>query len=68
MVTRLLDTIRGRRRAVDPACGMEVDPRDPPGGSTVHEGTTYYFCSRGCRLSFEEDPAGYLSGEKSEEM
>ena len=68
MVTRLLDAIRGRRRAVDPACGMEVDPRDQPGGSMQYEGATYYFCSRGCRLSFEEDPAGHLSGEKSEEM
>jgi len=68
MVTKLLDAIRGRRRAIDPVCGMEVDPRDPPGGSFVHAGTTYYFCGPGCRLSFQEDPEGYLSGEKREEM
>lgn len=68
----ILDTIRGvfggRRTAVDPACGMTVDRRSPPGGTAVHEGRTYHFCARGCRLSFEEDPAGYLSGDKREEM
>ena len=58
----------GRRTAADPCCGMTVDRRDPPGGAAVHEGETYYFCARGCRLSFEEDPASYLSGDKREEM
>ncbi|MCC6238095.1 MAG: YHS domain-containing protein [Dehalococcoidia bacterium] len=47
---------------------MEVDTGNPPGGSYEHEGTTYYFCGRGCRLEFEEDPKGYLSGEKKMEM
>ncbi len=65
---RLLEFLHRRGTAVDPACGMEVDTSNPPGGSTVHEGETYYFCARGCRLSFEEDPSGYLSGEKREEM
>ena len=68
----ILGTIRsvlgGRRSAVDPACGMTVDRRDPPGGTAVHGGETYYFCARGCRLAFEEDPAGYLSGDKREAM
>ena len=99
---------------------MDVDTKNPPGGSYEHEGTTYYFCGAGCpggvetihwgqvgaldargfnvgasdvchslgasmlegacpgalkrtelrpgRLGFEEDPASYLSGEKTEEM
>ena len=25
----------------------------------THEGRTYYFCSAGCRASFESDPARY---------
>ena len=25
-----------------------------------HDGVDYYFCGRGCRLDFEEDPARYL--------
>ena len=65
---RLLDLLRRRGPAIAPACGMEVDRADPPGGSTIHDGETYYFCARGCRLSFEEDPSAYLSGEKREEM
>jgi YHS domain-containing protein len=47
---------------------MDVDTKNPPGGSHEHEGTTYYFCGTGCRLEFQEDAAGYLSGEKKMEM
>ena len=25
-----------------------------------YDGETYYFCGRGCRLEFEEDPEKYL--------
>ena len=25
-----------------------------------HNGQTYYFCSRGCMLDFQDDPAKYL--------
>ena len=51
----------------DPVCGMSVDPATATYSSDFG-GTTYYFCSRGCRLDFEEDPVGYLSGEKKGEM
>jgi YHS domain-containing protein len=44
--------------AKDPVCGMEVD-RDTD-LKTEHDGETYYFCSRGCKLDFEEDPEKYL--------
>jgi len=42
----------------DPVCGMSVDP------ATASEradfgGSTYYFCSPGCRTKFERDPARY---------
>lgn len=26
---------------------------------TTHEGKTYYFCSDGCKKTFERDPAQY---------
>ena len=68
MVSRLFSFMRRSSTAVDPVCGMEVDTANPPGGSHEHEGMTYYFCGRGCRLEFQEDPAGYLSGEKKMEM
>ena len=69
MVSKVLDFLSGGdSTATDPCCGMDVDTKDPPGGSYEYEGTTYYFCGRGCRLGFEEDPQSYLSGEKTEEM
>ncbi len=68
MVSWLMGRIRGNRTAIDPVCGMEVDTRNAPGGSTQHNGVTYYFCGTGCRLEFEEDAEGYLSGKKKMEM
>jgi len=46
--------------AVDPVCGMKVDPAAPRGGSFVHDGTTYYFCSTRCREKFSAAPDLYL--------
>ena len=48
-------------KAIDPVCKMEVDPQNPPGGSTEYQGTTYYFCAPGCKRHFEEDPQKYLA-------
>jgi Cu+-exporting ATPase len=44
----------------DPVCGMTVNPDTAKGGAFVHAGTTYYFCSAGCRQKFAADPARYL--------
>lgn len=46
--------------AVDPACGMEVDP-ERTNVTVEHDGRTYYFCSVGCRETFEADPEWNLS-------
>jgi Cu+-exporting ATPase len=43
-------------KAIDPVCGMEVDPQQAA-GTSVHEGTTYHFCSTGCKRQFDRDPA-----------
>jgi P-type Cu+ transporter len=45
--------------ATDPVCGMEVDT-DRAEHTSVHAGTTFYFCSRGCKLDFEDEPERYL--------
>ena len=45
--------------AIDPVCGMEVDPATTA-FRAEHNGKAYYFCSRGCMLDFEEDPEKYL--------
>ena len=46
--------------AVDPVCGMAVDPAAAK-HRTEHGGETFYFCSAGCRSKFEADPAAYLT-------
>ncbi len=46
--------------AVDPVCGMKVNPADAKGGSFLHDGKTYSFCSTGCRAKFSADPQKYL--------
>jgi Cu+-exporting ATPase len=48
--------------AHDPVCHMDIDP-NTAAGTSEHEGATYYFCSRGCKLDFDEDPAGVLKAE-----
>ena len=45
--------------AKDPVCGMSVDPGSAK-WSSEHAGAKYYFCGRGCKDSFEKDPAAYL--------
>ena len=45
----------------DPVCGMNVDPRDDRHRADV-DGTTYHFCSNGCKTKFIADPASYLGG------
>jgi P-type Cu+ transporter len=44
---------------IDPVCGMEVDPTGTD-LKAEHDGTTYYFCSKGCLDDFVEDPSAYL--------
>jgi Cu+-exporting ATPase len=46
--------------AIDPVCGMSVDPHTTPHRHT-HQGQPYYFCSAGCRSKFAADPARYLA-------
>jgi P-type Cu+ transporter len=45
--------------AIDPVCGMQVETYQAH-FTSEHEGQTFYFCSRGCMLDFQEDPEQYL--------
>ena len=47
-----------KQAAVDVVCGMSVDPAHAE-HTSVHDGKTYYFCSRGCKETFDKDPARY---------
>lgn len=49
----------GAGGALDPVCGMTVQPKTAA-GSHVHEGKTYYFCATSCLTKFKNDPAYYL--------
>ncbi|MGE0038722.1 MAG: heavy metal translocating P-type ATPase [Xanthobacteraceae bacterium] len=48
--------------ALDPVCGMTVDPHKTPHRYS-HRGQPYYFCSAGCRTKFAAEPEKYL-GDK----
>jgi Cu+-exporting ATPase len=45
--------------ARDPVCGMTVNEKTAKYKAT-HEGTTYYFCSPGCKASFDANPTKYI--------
>lgn len=50
--------------ATDPVCGMTVKKAEAK-ATLDHKGTTYYFCSAGCKEAFANDPEKYL--QKKEE-
>lgn len=45
---------------LDPVCGMTVEPQQAA-ATSVYQGKTYYFCSRGCKVVFDRDPEKYLN-------
>ncbi len=49
--------------SIDPICGMTVK-EDEAAGVSVYKGKTYYFCSTGCKKTFDENPEKYLREEK----
>ena len=44
---------------IDPVCGMTVDPATAA-ATAEHDGTTSYFCAKGCQKAFLADPAQYI--------
>ena len=46
--------------AIDPVCGMKVDPAKSSHRHT-HDGHDFFFCSAGCRGKFAADPEKYLN-------
>lgn len=43
----------------DPVCDMDVTP-ETAAGKSEYKGQTYYFCSLGCKRSFDKEPEKYL--------
>jgi Cu+-exporting ATPase len=52
-------------KAIDPVCGMTVDPHTAKHRHD-HLGRTYYFCSAGCRTKFIADPDKFLSPKEQD--
>lgn len=52
----------GDGSAVDPVCGMTVDLLEARARDLLldHDGHTYAFCGRGCKLEFRDDPGRFL--------
>jgi YHS domain-containing protein len=51
--------------AKDPVCGMTVDEKTAQFKSD-YKGTTYYFCSPGCKKTFDGEPEKYVQGGQKE--
>ena len=59
--TAAADAPQAAAQAVDPICGLKVDPADAP--SVTYQGHTYHFCSEQHRQSFLKQPAKYVAKE-----
>ena len=51
--------------AIDPVCGMEVDPAQAA-ATFEYKGETYYFCAPGCKAAFEKEQE--LSKQRGQEV
>jgi P-type Cu+ transporter len=58
-----LNVVQNAGQALDPVCGMTVDmaAQSAKALTSNYKGTDYYFCGRGCKLDFDEDPEHYLN-------
>ena len=54
------DEMEKPKSAIDPVCGMTVDTERAEYRS-FQKGQTYYFCSAGCKESFDSDPGKYIA-------
>src|SRR5580765_5014671 len=53
-------------KLIDPICGMTVSP-ETAAGEYESDGTTYYFCSKGCLEKFKKDPASFIEPHEQTE-
>lgn len=52
----------GQTSAIDRVCGMTVESETAraKGLHSSYEGRDYFFCGRGCKLEFDDEPGRYL--------
>jgi len=60
-----METPQAAPMTLDPVCGMTVNPEVATAAGLVaeHAGQSYYFCGRGCRLEFLDDPNRFFNPE-----
>jgi YHS domain-containing protein len=48
--------------ATDPVCGMEVNREiaSAQGLTSEYNAETYFFCGKGCKLDFDENPSKFF--------
>jgi len=65
-----METLEMAAQTTDPVCGMTVNPEiaRAAGLTAQHEGTDYYFCGRGCRLEFLDDPQRFFNADYQPQM
>ncbi|HEX9389169.1 MAG TPA: YHS domain-containing protein [Anaerolineales bacterium] len=49
----------------DPVCDMDVTA-ETAAGHSEYNGQTYYFCSPGCKRSFDKEPKKYIGKERED--
>jgi len=54
-----------KKTAIDPVCGMSVEI-DGAKYQSFRQGVNYFFCSPGCKESFDKDPSKYLASPRSD--
>ena len=66
----LVDQAPDLGNVVDPVCGMRVDPAVAVSRNlhSEHDGRDLYFCGRGCKLEFDEDPERFLGPDYQPSM
>ncbi len=47
--------------SVDPVCQMEVEDERAPGGKAQYWGQVFFFCSSGCRATFQRSPQNFAA-------
>lgn len=60
MQTKIRQNSHDALTAIDPVCGMTVNP-DSAAGSLQLNGKTYYFCNPHCRDKFQQHPELFLN-------
>ena len=50
-----------REKEMDRVCGMWIEIKGAQ-LTSVYKGETYYFCAKGCKEKFDQDPEYYMKG------